>query len=139
MISDSRESVIKGSVIPSFSRCLKVGIPAAIGIGTGLINPGVAAIAAVGSFAVSKRLTKKERMLLLDEIETELEVVDKEISMAEREEDMKRYRALHNSLLYNIDILQYKKNLQRQYQRIRYNVKIPGSNKGVPGNDRNDY
>ena len=129
MISDSRESVIKGSVIPSFSRCLKVGIPAAVGIGTGLINPGVAAIAAVGSFAVSKRLTKKERMLLLDEIETELEVVDKEISMAEREEDMKRYRAL----------LQYKKNLQRQYQRIRYNVKIPGSSKGVPGNDRNDY
>lgn len=129
MISDSRESVIKGSVIPSFSRCLKVGIPAAVGIGTGLINPGVAAIAAVGSFAVSKHLTKKERILLLDEIETELDVVDKEISMAEREEDMKRYRAL----------LQYKKNLQRQYQRIRYNVKIPGSNKGVPGNNNNDY
>lgn len=134
MISNSRESVIKGSVIPSFSRCLKTGLVAAVGIGSGILNPGVAAIAALGSFAISKNLTKKERILLLDEIETELDVVEKEISMAEREEDMKRYRAL----------LQYKKNLQRQYQRIRYNVKLgkdllPGSNAGISGDHQNGY
>ena len=41
LISDSREAIIKGSVIPSFSKCLKIGIPAAIGISKGLINPGV--------------------------------------------------------------------------------------------------
>ena len=134
LISDSRESIIKGSVIPSFSRCLKIGIPVAVGIGAGIINPGVAAITALGAFAASKKLTQKERILLLDEIETELEVVEKEISMAEREEDMKKYRAL----------LQYKKNLQRQYQRIRYNVKIgknilPGSNAGISGDHDNGY
>ena len=94
LISDSREQIIKGSVLPSFSKCLKIGIPAAIGISAGVINPGVAAIVALGSFALSKHVTNKERMLILDEIETELEVVEKEIQVAEREENMKRYRAL---------------------------------------------
>jgi len=134
LVSDSREAIIKGSVIPSFSKCLKIGIPAAIGISKGIINPGVAAIVALGSFALSKHITKKERILLLDQIETELEVVEKEIQIAEREENMKKYKAL----------LQYKKNLQRQYQRIRYNVKIgknllPGSNTGVSGSGDNGY
>ena len=98
-----------------------------------MINPGVAAIIALGSFALSKHVTNKERMIILDEIETELEVVEKEIQAAERDEDMKKYRAL----------LQYKKNLQRQYQRIRYNVKlgrIPTSGAGVDtDNDHNGY
>lgn len=133
LISDSREAIIKGSVIPSFSKCLKIGIPAAIGISKGLINPGVAAIIALGSFALSKHITKKERMILLDEIETEIEVVDKEIAMAERDEDMKKYRAL----------LQYKKNLQRQYQRIRFNAKLgrlPKADAGRPAeNPGYDY
>lgn len=132
LISDSREQIIKGSVLPSFSKCLKIGIPAAIGISAGVINPGVAAIVALGSFALSKHVTNKERMLILDEIETELEVVEKEIQVAEREEDMKRYRAL----------LQYKKNLQRQYQRIRYNVKLgkmPKADAGRPSDHGNDY
>ena len=134
MISDSRESIIRGSVIPSFSKCVKIGVAAAVALGPLHLNPGIAAVTALGAFATSKRLTHKERLLLLDEIETELDVVEKEISMAEREEDMKRYRAL----------LQYKKNLQRQYQRIRYNVKVgknllPGSNAGISGDHDNGY
>lgn len=125
LISDRREAIIKGSVIPSFSKCVKIAIGlAGLGFITG--NPLVPLLTAVGGFAVSKRLTQKERILLLDEIETELEVLEKEISMAESKNQLKKYRAL----------LKYKKDLQRQYQRIRYNVRVgkdilPGSTVGV--------
>lgn len=128
LISDRREAIIKGSVIPSFSKCIKIAIGLA---GTGLIsgNPLVPLLIAIGGFAVSKRITKKERILLLDEIETELDVVEKEIAMAESKNQMKKYRTL----------LKYKKDLQRQYQRIRYNVRVgkdilPGSASGMKQN-----
>lgn len=112
-VSDRREAIIKGSVIPSFSRCVKIGIGL---IGLGIIGQGplLPAIAAIGSFAVSKNLTRKERVLLLDEIETELEVIDREIQIADSKNQMKKLRALLNT----------KKNLQRQYQRIKYNTRI---------------
>jgi hypothetical protein len=120
-ISDRRESIIKGSVIPSFSKSIKIAIGlAGLGIVSG--NPIVPIVAAIGGLAVSKKLTKRERILLLDEIETELDVVEKEIANADAKNQIKKYRAL----------LQYKKDLQRQYQRIKYNVKVgkdilPGS------------
>lgn len=129
LISDRREAIIKGSVIPSFSRCIKIAIALA-GLGLIFQNPAVPIIAAIGGFAMSKNLTKKERILMLDEIETELEVLDKEIANAESANKMKRLRAL----------LKYKKDLQRQYQRIRYNVRVgkdilPNSASGVRTNE----
>ena len=123
-ISDKRESIIKGSVIPSFSKAMKIAIGlAGLGLVTG--NPVVPLVAALGGLAVSKKLTKRERILLLDEIETELDVVEKEIANADAKNQIKKYRAL----------LQYKKDLQRQYQRIKYNVRVgkdilPGSAAG---------
>lgn len=128
LISDRREAIIKGSIIPSFSKCIKIGIALA---GLTFINPVAGAVVAIGGFAMSKSLTKKERILLLDEIETELEVVDKEIENAEGSKNMKKYRKL----------LSYKKDLQRQYQRIKYNIRVgkdilPGSAVGVPGKDK---
>ena len=130
LISDRREAIIKGSVVPSFSKCIKICIGlAGMGFITG--NPMVPLLTAIGGFAASKRLTQKERILLLDEIETELEVVEKEISMAESKNQLKKYRTL----------LKYKKDLQRQYQRIRYNVRVgkdllPGSTTGVKTFDK---
>jgi len=124
LISDRREAIIKGSVIPSFSKSIKICLGLAVlGIVSG--NPIVPLIAAMGGFAVSKNLTKKERILLLDEIETEIEVVEKEIANADAKNQIKKYRAL----------LKYKKDLQRQYQRIKYNVRVgkdilPGSAEG---------
>jgi hypothetical protein len=123
LVSDRREAIIKGSIIPSFSRCIKTAIALA---GISAINPAAGVITAVGGFAASKRLTKKERLLMLDELSTELEVVEKEIAIAERNDNMKKYRKL----------LAYKKDLQRQYQRIRYNIRIgkdilPGSATGL--------
>ena len=124
LISDRREAVIKGSIIPSFSKCIKIAVGLA-GVAK-FIDPGLAIIAAVGGFAMSKHLTKKERILLLDDIEVELDVVEKEINLAESRNQINRYRALQK----------YKKDLQRQYQRIKYNVRIgkdilPGSTVGV--------
>ena len=127
LVSDRREAIIKGSIIPSFSKSIKLGIAMA---GLTFINPVAAAVTAIGGIAMSKNLTRKERLLLLDEISTELEVVDKEIDMAESSKNMKKYRKL----------LQYKKDLQRQYQRIKYNVRIgkdilPGSTTGIKDKD----
>lgn len=128
-ISDRREAIIKGSVIPSFSKAIKTCITLA-GLGIVTQNPIVPIVAALGGLAVSKKLTKRERILLLDEIETELDVVEKEIAIADSKNQIKKYRAL----------LQYKKNLQRQYQRIKYNVRVgkdilPGSAAGFKEKD----
>lgn len=127
LVSDRREAIIKGSVIPSFSKSIKLMIAAA---GLTAISPPVGIISVIGGLAVSKNLTKKERVLLLDEIETELEVIDKEINLAESRNQMKRYRTL----------LKTKKDLQRQYQRIRYNIRVgkdilPDSTMGVKQSD----
>jgi hypothetical protein len=127
LISDRREAIIKGSVIPSMSRCFKASLALVV---IGYINLPAAIAVAVGGFAMSKKLTKQERLLLLDEIETELEVVDKELAIADSNNEINKYRAL----------LQYKKDLQRQYQRIKYNIRVgkdilPNSATGVPSNN----
>ena len=72
----------------------KLSIPLAI---LGKINPAAAVITTIGGLAMSKRLTNKERALLLDDIEVEIEVLDKEISMAESKNQMKKLRALINN------------------------------------------
>jgi hypothetical protein len=127
LTSDRREGIIKGSVIPSFSRCIKY----AIGFGvTFAINPVIAIIAAFGALAASKKLNNRERKLMLDELEVEMDVAEKEISNAEARGQMKKYRSL----------IRYKKELQRTYQRIKYNISadrdvLPGSSVGIKGQD----
>ena len=113
----------------SFSRCIKLLIPL-LGISAiPVYGPAVAIIALFGGIAISKDLTQKERTLLLDEIETEIEVLDKEISNAEAKNQMKKLRAL----------LKTKKDLQRQYQRIKFNIRVGKdmipSTTGTPGNN----
>lgn len=136
LISDRREAIIKGSVIPSFSKLIKIGLVLGLTAGVPLVVANsfagvvVAAIAALGGFAASKNLTRKERLLLLDEIEIELDIIDKEISNAESKNQIKKMRIL----------MRQKKELQRQYQRIRYNIRVgkdilPGSSMGIPARE----
>lgn len=113
LTSNRREAIIKGSIIPSFSKCLKIGMT--IG-GAALINPIFGVITALGTYAVSKKLNDRERQLIYDEIETELKVVDKQIQLADNDGDMKQYRML----------LQYQKKLERERQRIKYGLKVHG-------------
>ena len=106
----NREQVIKGNILPSFSTIIKMAIGSA---GVGLVNPALGVISFVGGLAVSKKGTKKEKQYILDEIEVQLELVDKKISYAESNNDMK---ALEN-------LLKIKQRLQREKQRIIYNGK----------------
>ena len=114
LTSDRREAIIKGSIIPSFSKCIKF----AIGIGAigAFVGPVGAAIALVGSLGASKALNDRERKLIYDEIDTELQVVEKQIQMAESEGDMNQYRFLLN----------YEKKLKRERHRIKYGVHMSG-------------
>ena len=104
----NREQVIKGNILPSFSTIIKMAIG---GAGLGMVNPALGVISFVGGLAVSKKGTKKEKQYILDEIEVQLELVEKKISYAESNNDMK---ALEN-------LLKIKQRLQREKQRIIYN------------------
>ena len=119
--NDNRESIIRGSVIPSFHKLYQRAIVGVIGTGViALFNPTTALISAalyvLSLIAVSKHSTEKERALLLDEIDIELDVVEKELANAESRNQIKRYRTL----------LVHKKKLQRERSRIKYRIKFNG-------------
>ena len=114
LTSDRREAIIKGSIIPSFSKCVR-GAIALAGVGL-LFGPMNALVTAIGGLALSSALNAKERKLLFDEIDTELKVVEKEIDIAQNDGDMKKYRFLLN----------YQKKLTREYQRIKYGLRVQG-------------
>ena len=99
LTSNRREGIIKGSIIPSFSQIIKYAI-----------------ITAVGIFGASKVLNERERLLIYDEIDTELQVVEKQLQIAENDGDMKQYRFLLN----------YQKKLQREKYRIKYHINMGG-------------
>lgn len=113
LTTDRREAIIKGSIIPSASKCIKLALLTGAAF---LVNPVLAIIGSIGALAVSKGCTKKERQILLDEVEIELKAVTKEISIAESDNNMKKYRRL----------LLYKNKLEREAQRIRYNIQVTG-------------
>lgn len=123
--SDRRESIIKGSIIPSFSRAIKLtaGITA-----VSIVNPVLGLISAMGYFGTSKYLNRRERLLIYDEIDTELHVVEKEIQMAENDGDMKKLRFM----------LQYQKKLAREKQRIKYGIRSAGQRIPTNVSHRND-
>lgn len=114
MTSDRREKIIKGNIIPSFSRCVKSALAlATVGI---VFGPFGALVGAIGALGCSSALDAREKKLLMDEIDTELDVVNKQIEIAQNDQDMNQYRFLLN----------YKKKLTREYQRIRYGLKVSG-------------
>lgn len=120
MTSDRREAIIKGRLLPSFTQMIKYVIAMA---GAGVaFGPTGAIITALGLFAVNKSLTYREKKMILDEIETELKVVEKQIQIAENDQDMKQYRTLLN----------VQKKLVRERQRIKYNMRAIGKNMPVP-------
>lgn len=111
LTNNNREAVIKGSLIPSASRCIKAAV---ITGAAWAVNPAIAVIGAVGAFAMSKKLQKRERQLILDDIEIELQMCDKYLRIAEDKNDMKATR----------NILQTKRALQRQQQRLKYDMSV---------------
>ena len=111
LTTNRREAIIKGSIIPSFSKSIKLAIAGGVAFA---INPIVGAIGCIGALACSKALTEKERKLLLDEIDIELQVVNREIENTNSDTSSAKYRQL----------ITYKKQLMRESQRIRYRIKV---------------
>lgn len=106
----NREAVIKGSLIPSFSAMLKLAMAA----GTiSFISPALAGITVMGGIAASKNATRKERKYILDEIDIQLEIVEKKLQLAENNNDMKAYEQL----------LRLKRQLESEKNRIIYKRK----------------
>lgn len=114
--TDHREEIITGEVNHSISKIIKIGIALA-GIGAITSNFVIPIIGAVAIFARSKYLTLKEKKLILDEIDIELQVIEREISRAEQSGSTKKYRQL----------LTIQKNMQRRRQEIYYDLARKGN------------
>lgn len=130
MISDNREAIIRGQLLPSASKCIKLAV---VSGATFLVAPALAVIGVIGYIATSKKLQKRERQLILDDIEIEIQMCDKYLRLAEDKNDMKAVR----------NIMQTKRSLERQKQRLKYNMttqfkeKIPKNPKS--SNDNYNY
>lgn len=111
MVNNNREAIIRGKLLPSASKCIK----AAIVTGAAwLVNPAIAIVGVLGSIAMSKKLQKKERQLILDDIEIEIDMCNRYLKLAEDKDDMKAIR----------NIMQTKRSLERQQQRLKYNMQV---------------
>ena len=111
LMNDNREAVIKGKILPSASKCIKLACVAGV---AWAINPAIAIIGAIGAFACTKKLRAKERQIILDDIEIEQKMCERYIRQAEDEGDLKKVRQL--------EIIQ--RNLTRQQQRIKYKMHV---------------
>ena len=117
-VTDEREAIIKGSIIPSFRKLMAQIIVGTTGYGIlSIFNPALAIVSAAlyvfSLIVLSKKSTEKERALLLDELDIEIDVCEKQIRLAEEKNQIKKYRALQI----------YKKKLQREKQRLIYKIK----------------
>lgn len=116
--SNNREAVIRGSILPSASKCIKLAL---LYGAAWCINPAIAIVIAIGHFACSKSMQKKERQLVLDDIELELKMCERYIKAAEDKNDLKKVREYEK----------LQRTLQRQKQRLQYkmltiyNQKVP--------------
>lgn len=89
---EARMQVVKNSFLPSMSRCIKSIILA--GALSVIINPFLGLVSLVVRFVNSKRAVKEERQAVADEIEVELEMIDRKIRDAEESKDFKKERKL---------------------------------------------
>lgn len=109
--TNNREAVIKGKLIPSLSKSIKV----ALGLGVAwAVNPVIAMIGAIGGFIYMKNMQDKERQLLLDDIEVEIKMCERYISKEEGNNNLKKVREYERLL----------RSLQRQQQRIKYKMNV---------------
>lgn len=111
LTQENREAVIKGDILPPASKIIKLGITSGLAF---LINPVLSVIVLLGTFAMNAKLRAKERQMVLDEIDVELQMVDRYIKIAEEKNDMKNLR----------ELLKIQKKLQAQEARLRYKLNI---------------
>lgn len=115
--NSNREAVIKGSIMPSFSSLIKMILVSGAAIAL-KVNIGIIVTGWIGIFACKAIMTNKERAIVLDDIESEIEVIEKKLAIAEREEDFDTYK----------NLLKLSKKLKREAQRIKYKISVSGRN-----------
>ena len=110
--TDYREQIIKGQSVPSFSKLIKIAILlTGMGVATG--NIALPAITAFAGIALSKHSSNKEKQAILDELEIEQKVLERELNKVEGGQgSTKKYRQL----------LTMQRNLMREEQRIKYGL-----------------
>ena len=111
LTQENREAVIRGDILPSASRIIKLALVTGFAF---LINPALSVIYLLGVFAMSRNIRQKERQLVLDEIDTELKVCKEYTEQAKEKRDMNAYR----------QCLQIEKKLLRQRDILNYKMKI---------------
>ena len=115
LVGDRREQIIRGEICPSLSKIIKVSVALiAAGVATGTV--AVPAIGALGLLGMSKMMTNKEVGFIIDEIDIELKVLDREVQKAESSGSPKKYR----------NLLSIQKKLLRERQRIQYKYALAG-------------
>lgn len=77
-------------------------------LGLGAINPAVGVISFVVDTLIDEKTKAKDRKILIQQIQDELEIMDEKISIADRNGDEKG----------KIELMRGKQKLQREYQRI---------------------
>ena len=115
LVGDRREQIIRGEICPSLSKMIKVSV-ALIVAGVASSSIVVPAIGALGWLGMSKMMTNKEVGYIIDEIDIELKVLDREIQKAESSGSPKKYR----------NLLSIQKKLMRERQRIQYKYALAG-------------
>ena len=124
--NDNREAIIKGRILPSASKTIKIALATGA---AWAVSPAVAVIGALGAFACSSKLKAKERQLVLDDIEIELKMCERYLKMAEDKEDMEAIRQIETT----------QRNLERQRQRIKYKMNVVYNQKVPDVANRDDY
>ena len=120
---DHREGIIASEVNKSLSKVIKMGIAFA-GIGAvGSVALGAPSIAVVlpvllviNKLARSKFLSRKDKLMILDQIDVELKVLDREIAKAEQSGSNKKYRQL----------LTIQSNLRKRRQEMYFRLALKG-------------
>lgn len=119
LISNNREAVIRGTIIPSASKCIKAAL---ITGAAWALSPALAVIGLLGAIGASKKLQKRERQLIIDDIDIELNMCERYMKMAEDKNDLQAQK----------HILQTQRELQRQKQRLQYNMQVKFREKTPP-------
>ena len=77
-------------------------------LGLGVINPAIGVISFIVDTLIDEKTKFKDRKILIQQIQDELEIIDEKISIADRNGDEKG----------KIELMRGKQKLQREYQRI---------------------
>jgi len=105
--AEARLQVVKGKMLPSASSCLKTLLQAGALF---IINPWFGLILIIIKYVTSKNATKEERQAVVDELEVEIEMIDRRIQDAVDDKEYKTERKLR--------VL--KKKMLTQYAKLAY-------------------